>query len=47
MNVGGYGVEMALKNMEYKAIDDSAVKRGMLHFLEFLFSRLSLLVILL
>ena len=28
MNLGGYGVELALKNMEYKAIDDSEVKKG-------------------
>lgn len=28
INLGGYGVELALKNMEYKAIDDSDVKRG-------------------
>ncbi|KAI4342257.1 hypothetical protein MLD38_026900 [Melastoma candidum] len=26
--LGGYGVELALKNMEYKAMDDSAVKKG-------------------
>ncbi|KAL3679974.1 hypothetical protein R1sor_022930 [Riccia sorocarpa] len=26
--LGGYGVELALKNMEYKAIDDSEVKKG-------------------
>ncbi|KAK7399679.1 hypothetical protein VNO78_10868 [Psophocarpus tetragonolobus] len=28
MNLGGYGVELALKNMEYKAMDDSTVKKG-------------------
>lgn len=28
VNLGGYGVELALKNMEYKAMDDSAVKKG-------------------
>ncbi|CAM6098919.1 unnamed protein product [Calypogeia fissa] len=28
VNLGGYGVELALKNMEYKAIDDSEVKKG-------------------
>ncbi|KAG6576980.1 UDP-glucose:glycoprotein glucosyltransferase, partial [Cucurbita argyrosperma subsp. sororia] len=28
MNLGGYGVELALKNMEYKAMDDSAIKKG-------------------
>ncbi|XP_044490237.1 UDP-glucose:glycoprotein glucosyltransferase isoform X2 [Mangifera indica] len=28
LNLGGYGVELALKNMEYKAMDDSAVKEG-------------------
>lgn len=27
-NLGGYGVELALKNMEYKAMDDSTVKKG-------------------
>ena len=27
-NLGGYGVELALKNMEYKAMDDSAIKKG-------------------
>lgn len=26
--LGGYGVELALKNMEYKAMDDSAIKKG-------------------
>ncbi|KAK4757504.1 hypothetical protein SAY87_018805 [Trapa incisa] len=26
--LGGYGVELALKNMEYKAMDDSTVKKG-------------------
>lgn len=28
LNLGGYGVELALKNMEYKAIDDSDVKKN-------------------
>ncbi|KAK3016326.1 hypothetical protein RJ639_007306, partial [Escallonia herrerae] len=28
LNLGGYGVELALKNMEYKAMDDSAIKKG-------------------
>lgn len=28
LNLAGYGVELALKNMEYKAIDDSEVKKG-------------------
>ncbi|KAL3020684.1 hypothetical protein AAZX31_05G157300 [Glycine max] len=28
VNLGGYGVELALKNMEYKAMDDSTVKKG-------------------
>ncbi|KAK9110137.1 hypothetical protein Sjap_018197 [Stephania japonica] len=28
INLGGYGVELALKNMEYKAMDDSAIKKG-------------------
>uniref|UniRef100_A0A2P2MAC6 Uncharacterized protein MANES_10G121900 n=1 Tax=Rhizophora mucronata TaxID=61149 RepID=A0A2P2MAC6_RHIMU len=28
LSLGGYGVELALKNMEYKAMDDSAVKKG-------------------
>ncbi|KAG0591180.1 hypothetical protein KC19_1G156300 [Ceratodon purpureus] len=28
VNLGGYGVELALKNMEYRAIDDSEVKKG-------------------
>ncbi|XP_024522450.1 UDP-glucose:glycoprotein glucosyltransferase-like isoform X1 [Selaginella moellendorffii] len=28
LNLAGYGVELALKNMEYKAIDDSEVKAG-------------------
>ena len=34
VNLGGYGVELALKNMEYKAIDDSEVKKGIftLHY---------------
>ncbi|GLJ16960.1 hypothetical protein SUGI_0293070 [Cryptomeria japonica] len=30
VNLGGYGVELALKNMEYKAIDDSEVKKGVI-----------------
>lgn len=29
LNLGGYGVELALKNMEYKAMDDSAIKKGL------------------
>ena len=32
MNLGGYGVELALKNMEYKAMDDSAIKKGQFGF---------------
>lgn len=28
VNLGGYGVELALKNMEYKAMDDSAIKKA-------------------
>ncbi|XP_051146784.1 UDP-glucose:glycoprotein glucosyltransferase [Andrographis paniculata] len=28
LNLAGYGVELALKNMEYKAMDDSAIKKG-------------------
>ncbi|XP_054800106.1 UDP-glucose:glycoprotein glucosyltransferase isoform X1 [Prosopis cineraria] len=28
LNLGGYGVELALKNMEYKTMDDSTVKKG-------------------
>ncbi|XAR56342.1 hypothetical protein NMG60_11036790 [Bertholletia excelsa] len=28
VNLGGYGVELALKNMEYKAMDDTAIKKG-------------------
>ncbi|KAK7247307.1 hypothetical protein RIF29_42188 [Crotalaria pallida] len=28
LNLGGYGVELAFKNMEYKAMDDSAIKKG-------------------
>lgn len=28
VNLGGYGVELALKNMEYKAMDDSTVEKG-------------------
>ncbi|XP_043704312.1 UDP-glucose:glycoprotein glucosyltransferase [Telopea speciosissima] len=27
LNLGGYGVELALKNMEYKAMDDSTIKK--------------------
>ncbi|KAI9177410.1 hypothetical protein LWI28_014868 [Acer negundo] len=27
LNLGGYGVELALKNMEYKAMDDSMIKK--------------------
>ncbi|KAL2647851.1 hypothetical protein AAZV13_05G141800 [Glycine max] len=30
VNLGGYGVELALKNMEYKAMDDSTVKKAQL-----------------
>ncbi|XP_031130527.1 UDP-glucose:glycoprotein glucosyltransferase isoform X1 [Ipomoea triloba] len=30
LNLGGYGVELALKNMEYKAMDDSTVKKGVI-----------------
>jgi UDP-glucose:glycoprotein glucosyltransferase len=26
--LSGYGVELALKNMEYKAMDDTAIKKG-------------------
>lgn len=29
LSLGGYGVELALKNMEYKAMDDSVVKKGL------------------
>lgn len=29
VNLGGYGVELALKNMEYKAMDDSTMKKGL------------------
>lgn len=32
LNLGGYGVELALKNMEYKAMDDSTVKKGLIFF---------------
>lgn len=32
LNLGGYGVELALKNMEYKAMDDSAIKKGQFSF---------------
>ncbi|CAN0880692.1 UDP-glucose:glycoprotein glucosyltransferase [Linum grandiflorum] len=28
LSLAGYGVELALKNMEYKAMDDSTVKKG-------------------
>ncbi|KAI3966207.1 hypothetical protein MKW92_005125, partial [Papaver armeniacum] len=28
LNLGGYGVVLALKNMEYKTMDDSAIKKG-------------------
>ncbi|KAK8469111.1 hypothetical protein PHAVU_006G215600 [Phaseolus vulgaris] len=28
INLGGYGVELAFKNMEYKAMDDSTIKKG-------------------
>ncbi|XP_071724923.1 LOW QUALITY PROTEIN: UDP-glucose:glycoprotein glucosyltransferase-like [Rutidosis leptorrhynchoides] len=28
VSLGGYGVELALKNMEYKAMDDSEIKKG-------------------
>ncbi|KAL2460508.1 UDP-glucose:glycoprotein glucosyltransferase [Abeliophyllum distichum] len=28
LNLGGYGVELALKNMEYKAMDDTTIKKG-------------------
>lgn len=28
VNLGGYGVELALKNMEYKAMDDTTIKKG-------------------
>ncbi|CAL9044711.1 unnamed protein product [Musa banksii] len=28
VNLGGYGVELALKNMEYKAMDDTTIKEG-------------------
>ncbi|CAN1305583.1 UDP-glucose:glycoprotein glucosyltransferase [Linum perenne] len=28
LNLAGYGVELALKNMEYNAMDDSTVKKG-------------------
>nr|XP_043627577.1 UDP-glucose:glycoprotein glucosyltransferase [Erigeron canadensis] len=28
LNLGGYGIELALKNMEYKAMDDSEIKKG-------------------
>nr|GMC71800.1 endonuclease [Ipomoea batatas] len=30
LNLGGYGVELALKNVEYKAMDNSIVKKGKL-----------------
>lgn len=28
VTLSGYGVELALKNMEYKAMDDTAIKKG-------------------
>ncbi|KAL9229315.1 hypothetical protein vseg_004797 [Gypsophila vaccaria] len=28
VNLGGYGVELAMKNMEYKAMDDSLIKKS-------------------
>ncbi|RDX75646.1 UDP-glucose:glycoprotein glucosyltransferase, partial [Mucuna pruriens] len=28
VNLGGYGVELAFKNMEYKAMDDRTIKKG-------------------
>nr|KYP63179.1 UDP-glucose:glycoprotein glucosyltransferase 1 [Cajanus cajan] len=28
VNLGGYGVELAFKNMEYKAMDDTTIKKG-------------------
>ncbi|XP_047173369.1 UDP-glucose:glycoprotein glucosyltransferase [Vigna umbellata] len=28
VNLGGYGVELVFKNMEYKAMDDSTIKKG-------------------
>ena len=28
VNLGGYGVELALKNMEYKAMDDTTIKKS-------------------
>ncbi|CAI0375268.1 unnamed protein product, partial [Linum tenue] len=31
LNLGGYGVELALKNMEYKAMDDSTIKKDLGH----------------
>ncbi|XP_042473077.1 UDP-glucose:glycoprotein glucosyltransferase-like [Zingiber officinale] len=30
VNLAGYGVELALKNMEYKAMDDSTVRKGVI-----------------
>ncbi|KAD6454405.1 hypothetical protein E3N88_09111 [Mikania micrantha] len=30
LNLGGYGAELALKNMEYKAMDDSEIKKGVI-----------------
>lgn len=36
VNLGGYGIELALKNMEYKAIDDSEVKKGIFPFVRLL-----------
>ncbi|RRT83944.1 hypothetical protein B296_00004302 [Ensete ventricosum] len=32
VNLGGYGVELALKNMEYKAMDDTMIKEGNISF---------------
>ncbi|THU65445.1 hypothetical protein C4D60_Mb05t03700 [Musa balbisiana] len=31
VNLGGYGVELALKNMEYKAMDDTMIKEDLGH----------------
>ena len=28
LQIGGYGVELAIKNMEYSALDDSQVRAG-------------------
>lgn len=38
LNLGGYGVELALKNMEYKAMDDSAIKEGLFFIIQYLIS---------